>query len=123
MSSKFLYLIGAAVLIVAALFLVLRPTQPTVPTPAQVKTYEIIIKDQKLVSGSETITVTEGDEVKLVVTADIKEELHLHGYDRSVEMEANVPAELAFTANLTGRFIYELEGSKTDIGAIEVQPK
>ncbi len=47
----------------------------------------------------------------------------MHGYDLSAELEPSVPAEISFAATLTGRFVYELEDSKIDIGAIEVQPK
>lgn len=92
-------------------------------TESKAKTFEIMIKDKKIVSGPETIKITEGDEVVIKITADEDEELHLHGYDKSVDLEKDKSAKLSFTANLTGRFPYELEKSKTDIGALEVSPK
>lgn len=97
-------------------------TSPTTPE-LKAKIFELVIKDKKIVSGPETIKVTEGDEITIKITSDEAEEFHVHAYDKSVELEANVQATLTFTANLTGRFPFELEESKTDLGALEVQPK
>ncbi len=87
------------------------------------KNFELVVKSRKLVSGSETISVTQGDDVVIKITSDEDEELHLHGYDKSVDLQKDTPTELKFNANLTGRFPYELEKSKTEIGALEVLPK
>ena len=129
-----------AVVILGGLFFLFKPKQQVQPpqtTPAtteqvstlsptpqsNIKSFELVVKGKKLVSGPETITVNEGDEVTIIVTSDEPEEFHLHGYDKSVDLEKDTLAELKFTANLTGRFIFELEESKTDLGAVEVQPK
>lgn len=101
----------------------LSPQSPS-PTPeSTAKTFKLEISGKKLVSGPETIKVTEGDEIVVKVTSDEPEEFHIHGYDKFVDLEENTPAELSFVANITGRFIFELEHSKTDLGAIEVSPK
>ncbi len=86
-------------------------------------TFNIVIKEKKIVSGPTTIKVNQGDEITINITADEAEEFHVHAYDNSVELEPNKEATLTFTANLSGRFPFELEQSKTEIGAIEVQPK
>ncbi len=99
-----------------------KPSATTVSTP-QPASYTIVIKNKKLVEGPEIITVKEGEDVILKVTSDVADELHLHGYDKSIDLEKDKKGVLSFTANLTGRFVYELENSKVDIGAIEVQPK
>lgn len=95
-------------------------TPPTVPTT---KTFELTVKDLKLASGPQTITVNDGDNVTIKITSDKEEELHLHGYDKMVDLAPNVPAELNFDATITGRFEYELEHSSTQIGVLEVLPK
>ncbi len=132
--SKFVYILLGIVLL-GGLFLVFKPqtvnTPPnsqntTATSPAQeknTKTFELVIKNKKLVSGSPTLTATEGDSVIIKITSDFAEEFHLHGYDKSVELEPGKQADLTLTANITGRFTFELENSKTDIGALEVQPK
>jgi plastocyanin len=86
-------------------------------------THELIIQGKKLVSGPATIKVNQGDEVTIKITSDETEEFHVHAYDNSVELEPGKQATLTFKANLSGRFPFELENSKTEIGALEVQPK
>lgn len=93
------------------------------PTPQSAKTFELVISTKKLVSGPETIKVTEGDEIVIKITSDEPEEFHIHGYDIFVDLEKDATKELKFTANLTGRFIFELEQSMTELGAIEVLPQ
>ncbi len=135
--NNLLYLVvGMAVLL--GLFFLLKPksnSNPVIapnPSPestssaqinSQVKIFDLVVKNKKLVSGLDTLKVTEGDQVTINIESDEPEELHLHGYDKSVDIEASKAAQLTFTANLTGRFPYELEHSKTEIGALEVQPK
>lgn len=65
----------------------------------------------------------EGDNVEIKITVDEDEELHLHGYNKMVDLTSGKAGKLDFVANLTGRFPYELEHSKTEIGALEVSPK
>ena len=88
-----------------------------------IKTFELKVIGRKLISGPEIIKVVEGNKVSIKITLDEDDEFHLHGYDTSVELQKDIPAELNFTANLTGIFIYELENAKVDIGALEVSPK
>ena len=127
--------IGVIVLI--GLFYLLKPKSipPTAPansmpestsssqTATSAKIFDLIIKNKKLTAGPDTLKVTEGDEVTINITSDEAEEFHLHGYDKSVELEASKEAQLTFSANLTGRFPFELEKSKTELGALEVSPK
>lgn len=107
-----------------------NPTVNKVPEATSVATqvvtpkiYELQIQNKKLVAGSEIITVKEGDQVNLRITADTPDEFHIHGYDESVILQKDVPATLTFVANLTGRFEFELEEMGLTLGAIEVQPK
>lgn len=118
--------------ILVVLFVALKP-KAEVPSSTQrtditslsptMQTFTLVVKNKKLVSGPAVIQVKEGDTVIIKITADVDEELHLHGYDKSVDLEANKEGELSFTADLTGRFEYELEQSKTAIGVLEVQPR
>lgn len=137
--NPLIYLV-LAVVVLAGLFFIFKPknqsentqnqTQANIstvqspsPTPEMNKTFDLVVSGKKLMSGPETIKVTEGDEVVIKITSDEPEEFHVHGYDKFVDLEKDVPKELKFIANLTGRFIFELEESKTDLGAIEVSPK
>ncbi len=88
------------------------------------KTFDLTVTGKKIVSGSSTLTVNQGDTVSITVTdTDEGEELHVHGYDKSVEFEKGEKATITFVASASGRFPFELENSKTDIGALEVMPQ
>ncbi len=134
-----IYLI-VVILLLGGLFLVLRsknkegyknntntsqsnPSSPQVSPLSNNKNFELVIKNKKLTSGLEILKVTEGENVVIKITCDEDEEFHLHGYDKSVELVKDKTVELSFNANLTGRFVYELEHSKTDIGVLEVSPR
>ena len=67
-------------------------------------------------------TVKKGDTVKLSITADKDEEVHLHGYDIHFECKAGVPLEKTFTADKTGQFEYEIEATAQHLGNLTVNP-
>lgn len=133
MGKRFFVFLALAAIIIVGLFYFLksnpqlRPTTGTAPSTTNQlstsKVFTLVVKNKQLVSGPETIQVTQGDDVDIKITSDLPEELHLHGYDKSLDLEASQEAELKFQANLTGHFEYELEKSQTPIGALEVQPK
>ena len=138
MSKTSLFFIAIGITIAILLFVMLRPQpveSPTeeidaptgmgeqLPTQPAGMTFDIVIEDGKIVQGDETINVTEGDTLILRVTSDVNEELHVHGYDEAVQLEKGRTATLTFVADVTGRFPFELEESRIDLGVIEVQPK
>lgn len=86
------------------------------------KTFDLVVENRAIISGPTTLSVNEGDTVTINITVDEDEELHLHGYDKSIELEKGVPGSLTFEATASGRFPFELEHSKTDLGAVEVAP-
>ena len=67
-------------------------------------------------------TVTKGDRVVLVVTSDVADEIHLHGYDVSRDVEAGGTVRLPFRATIPGRFEAELEERGVQIADITVEP-
>ena len=95
---------------------------PTVTKEATTKEFTLDIKEKKLVSGPETMSVNKGDTVTIHVTNDEEEEFHLHGYDKELDLEPGVAATLTFVADTAGRFPAELEDSKTEVVTLEVLP-
>jgi FtsP/CotA-like multicopper oxidase with cupredoxin domain len=68
-----------------------------------------------------TISVHKGDKVTLSITADKKEEIHLHGYD--IHFEIDKPGDKVtktFTADKTGRFDIEIEQTGKQVGQLQV---
>jgi hypothetical protein len=54
------------------------------------------------------VPVKLGSRVRIVVTSDVVEELHLHVYDRTVPVAPGSPAEIVFTADVPGQIELEL---------------
>ena len=81
---------------------------------------EIEIVDGSVVGGVEQVEVPIGSTVALVVTADVDEELHVHGYDVFAELTAGVPGTLVFEARIPGVFEAELEGRGQRIVDLEI---
>ncbi|MDP2670972.1 MAG: hypothetical protein Q8P13_00705 [bacterium] len=132
MKNRNLWLVVAAGVVLVGLFYYLQPKSenksqnPSNQSEEQKtspKTFEWTIQGKKLLSGQETLKVTEGEEVSLKVSADEADELHLHGYDVAVDLEPGETVELKVKADKTGRFVIELEEAKVDLGALEVSPK
>ena len=67
-------------------------------------------------------TVAQGREVVIVVTADVTDHVHLHGYDLMADVAPGAPARLRFTADVPGRFEVELEDRGLRIAELEVRP-
>ena len=67
-------------------------------------------------------TVQKNDRVVLVITSDVADEVHLHGYDVTRDVSAGGTVRLPFTASLPGRFEVELEDRGAQIADLTVQP-
>lgn len=102
------------------------PTQPPPPPPPppapQVTTVRIVVRGGQVVGGLVQATVDQGKRVVLVVGSDVADEVHLHGYDKSVDVTPGRSARLAFVASIPGRFEVELEDRGLQIADIEVRP-
>jgi len=60
---------------------------------------------------SDRVEIAVGDVVEIVVSSDVAEEIHVHGYDVMMEIPAGGSATIRFTAEVPGIFEVELEGS------------
>ena len=143
--SRLLIVLGAAVVAVV-LFIVFRrsgdddesaqpPPPPAIttdttatdtaeppPPAAPVTRIEIAVRGGKPVGGIRRVTVDRGRRVVLIVTSDIADEVHVHGYDLQRDVGPGKPVRLAFAANLPGGFEVELEEHQLPIADLSVQP-
>ncbi len=71
----------------------------------------VSVTGDKISPAPKTYDVKVGDEVTISVTSDVAEEVHVHGYDKTVDLEPGVPGEVTFKADIPGVFEAELEGS------------
>jgi len=104
----------------------LRPASSTTgsaqSTTPQTDQFDVVVQQRKVVGGQALFTAKQGDTVSITITADESDELHLHGYDKHVDFSTSTPATLTFVADQSGRFPFEMEGSKTDLGELDVLP-
>jgi hypothetical protein len=68
------------------------------------------------------IKVKKGDVVRFRVRSRVPEEVHVHVYDITSEVEPGGTTRLAFRADKEGIFEIELHGSHTQIGKLVVEP-
>jgi FtsP/CotA-like multicopper oxidase with cupredoxin domain len=90
----------------------------TTPTPTPTPKPPPLLTAGKV----KTITFDQGDTVRFRVRSDTAEEIHVHGYDITKDVEANETATVAFKGTITGIFEIEFEGSGTQIGELKVEP-
>ena len=105
-------------------------TATTVTTTTETTTTEagtptivrIIVVDGQSQGGIVRQTVNKDDQVVLVVTSDVADEIHLHGYDIARDVDAGGTVRLPFKATIPGRFEAELESRSVQIADITVEP-
>src|SRR5258705_459434 len=105
-----------AVAVAAGLWLAFRPQAPApavavagpVPAAPAEKAFVFVLRDGKRISGPAALQVRQGERVKLRIESNMNDELHLHGYELKLRIDAGAPATLEFAASRSGRFELEL---------------
>lgn len=92
------------------------------PTSVQIKneTVNLVIKNKKIVNGPSALQVTQGQMVIFKINADQNGTFYFHGFNKRVVLQKDQTVILSFLATMTGHFEYELENTKTILGAIDV---
>ena len=67
------------------------------------------------VDGPARIELEKGANLRLVVTSDVAEEVHVHGYDVFADVAAGGTVTLDLVASIQGIFEVELEESRTEL--------
>lgn len=87
----------------------------------QGRTIKIDVAGKRVTPTPGTVDVKLGERVRLQVTADTQDEVHVHAYDEKAPVAAGRPAYLEFVADIPGSFEVELEKSKTKLVEIRVR--
>lgn len=90
-------------------------------TPAADQTIHLTYAHGKVTGDTGRVPVKVGSTVALVVTSDVADEVHLHGYDKHVDVPKGGTATLVFTADKPGVFEAELEHLKFRLVQLQVQ--
>ncbi len=144
-SVRWLLIVGS-VIVVVVLFVLLRPDDsddratptpstptPTVspspsespsptPSPEPERTVIDVSFRNGAVQGPTEFTVTQGERVRIIVDADVTDEVHLHSYDLHADVAPGEPARIDFVARVAGVFECELEGAGTLLFRLEIVP-
>jgi hypothetical protein len=121
-------LVVIAVVVAVAGFLIARPddeeeSSRTGSQPAQTETGEgrqpasepapeprverIVLRDGATRGGVRTIRVKADEDIRIVVTSDAPDEVHVHGYDITRRPAPGKPVRFAFRARIEG--VFEIE--------------
>ncbi len=125
-------LIVAALAVAVVAFVVAQPgddedAQPTPTAPAQTQSEtgaqaepqaepmpppepavtRIRLRGGEVAGGVREIQAARGETVRIVVSSDAPDELHLHGYDIERQAAPGQPARFRFKANAEGEFVLE----------------
>ena len=110
-------LLAATMLVLTASALTRAIVSPATAQAATAKQFSLAIKKRKLDAADNVVRVVKGDTVELVFTGDEPAELHMHGYDIKLDLKANEPGKIQFTATIAGRFPLEVHRFGTDTKA------
>jgi hypothetical protein len=72
--------------------------------------------------GIQRPSVDQGEHVTLLVTSDVSDHIHLHGYDLMSDAGPGMTARIVFDADVPGRFEIELEDRGIQIAELTVSP-
>ena len=95
--------------------------------PAQPQAFRINVKGGVVDGATQTFTVKKNDRVRIVVTSDAPDQIHLHGYDIEKEATPGKPARFDFKADVEGAFVIESHaaedaGNEPLIARLHVEP-
>jgi FtsP/CotA-like multicopper oxidase with cupredoxin domain len=71
------------------------------------KIHRLRLQDGAVVGGVQRIKAVKGDTVRIVVTSNAPDDIHLHGYDIEKKTGPGQPARFVFRADIEG--IFEIE--------------
>ena len=78
--------------------------RPTAAQSGPKKVIEIRIENRKVVAPAGAIRILAKDVIELRWISDEAVEVHLHGYDKLLQLRPGEPAAMSLTAYATGRF-------------------
>lgn len=103
-----------------------RTTSSTSPgastsTTAAGRVITVVVSGGKVEGGFRREKVKLGESIVLRVMSDTADEVHVHGYDKKVDVAAGGTADVSFTADIPGVFEVELEERKLTLLDLEIR--
>ncbi|MBM0277209.1 hypothetical protein [Micromonospora tarensis] len=92
---------------------------PTTTTPGAAASTTAVDREITVTIAKRTVdpptgrvTVGKGELVRITVTSDVSDELHVHGYDLGARLPAGIPGTVEFRTDQTGLFEVETHESE-----------
>jgi plastocyanin len=95
-------------------------TSSSAPSSVAGERIEVHVAGGEVTGDTGRVPVAIGTHVTLVITSDVADEVHVHGYDREAELTPGEPAELTFDATIPGVFEVELHEAGTALLSLQV---
>jgi heme/copper-type cytochrome/quinol oxidase subunit 2 len=93
---------------------------PATVTAGGVQHIEVAYAGGAVTGSAQRYAVPVGSTVELVVSSDVADEVHVHGYDRKSFVTAGASTTLRWEATLPGVFDVELEQRGTPLASLQV---
>jgi heme/copper-type cytochrome/quinol oxidase subunit 2 len=77
------------------------------------------VQDGKVTPKPRRVDVPKDSQVRLTVTSDVDDELHVHGYEIEEELEAGRPTTVEFVADQQG--VFEVETHETELQLMQLE--
>ena len=81
---------------------------------------EVAVAGGRVSGDTGRVPVAVGTQVTLVITCDVADEVHVHGYDLTADLAPGTPAEISFAATIPGVFEVELHQAGTALLGLQV---
>jgi hypothetical protein len=82
----------------------------------------IVVEGGQPAGGVAELQYSSGELIRFDVESDVADEVHVHGYDISKDVEPGKVVSFSFPAEIEGGFEVELEGTHTQIAELTVEP-
>ncbi len=87
-----------------------------------IRVIDVVVQNSRVEDGPATWTIKRGDLIEIVIKSDSEDEVHLHGYDKSVKVNPDGMNKLKFEAETVGSYELEMHDSGILLGTLRVMP-
>lgn len=96
------------------------PPSPT-PSPDDAQVVDVTVAGGEVTGAEPRTQVEVGTKVRLTITSDVADEVHVHGYDLTERLTVGQAVSVEFVADQPGIFEVELHDAGTILTRLQVQ--
>jgi len=92
------------------------PTSPSPPSQtagSDAVVVNVQVSGGRVRPGLQTMKVKAGQKVTITATSDVADSIHVHGYDKTLDLPAGEAASVSFVADVRG--VFEVETHETEL--------